>query len=104
MRKPLITTPFNSCIGPGGDGFGGGCLQGLGLHLWRELKREPPKYCERTTSVIIYESGRVGMRFAAELSCERCQSGVSTPISFKENADSKSAVHTLQVSVSGAAE
>ena len=38
------------------------------------------------------------------LSCERCQSGVSTPISFKENADSKSAVHTSQVSVSGAAE
>ena len=37
-------------------------------------------------------------------SCERCQSGVSTPISFKENADSKSAVHTSQVSVSGAAE
>ena len=35
---------------------------------------------------------------------ERCQSGVSTPISFEENADSKSAVHTSQASVSGAAE
>ena len=38
-------------------------------------------------ATVLAEQGRLHVR------SERCQIGVSTPISFKENADSKSAVH-----------